>query len=258
MIRIRRSSSPEITDHDLVAFADGSMPASARQRVREAIAADPALAESVAAQRTALSALRATNADLAPHTLRLQLERQSPRGRRHRRGFLPLAAAIPVAAATLLLTGVTGGIAGPSVASAVALALRPAALAAPPQRDHSALLARPTVAGLSFPYWADRFQLDATGARDDRLNGQSTATVYYGRGERTVAYTIVSGQPLGTAGATAAFIKNGTSLHEFVLDGRHVVMWLRRGHTCVLSSSAAPTSLLLRLAAWKADGHIPY
>jgi hypothetical protein len=41
-------------------------------------------------------------------------------------------------------------------------------------------------------------------------------------------------------------------------DGRTVVTWERDGHTCVLSSTEAPSAELLALADWRGKGAIPF
>jgi hypothetical protein len=51
---------------------------------------------------------------------------------------------------------------------------------------------------------------------------------------------------------------HGTHLQVLRLDGRLVVVWLRRGHTCVLSGARTSVSVLSRLAAWKAGGRVPF
>ena len=43
-----------------------------------------------------------------------------------------------------------------------------------------------------------------------------------------------------------------------MLDGRHVVTWLRGGRTCVLSGTALPRAVLVKLAAWNGKGTIPF
>jgi hypothetical protein len=104
------------------------------------------------------------------------------------------------------------------------------------------------VSGLPFPYWEDRFDWRAAGARTDHLAGRVATTVFYRRGAQRVAYTIVSGQPLAAPASHAALS----------IAGRQVVTWLRRGNTCVLSGRGVPVAELVRLAAWRGHGRIPY
>ncbi|MGH2915137.1 MAG: hypothetical protein ACRDMX_09115, partial [Solirubrobacteraceae bacterium] len=163
------------------------------------------------------------------------------------------------AAAVIAVVVFAGGPAGaPTVAQAAALANRPAVAAAPGPRGESATLAGLSAAGLPYPYWDDRFAYKATGVRRDRLDGRLATTVYYTRGERQVAYTIVSGTPLPTGASTRSTTRNGVQLRSLSTHGRLTVTWLRRGHTCVLTAANTPLAVLLRLASWRGEGDIPY
>ena len=108
----------------------------------------------------------------------------------------------------------------------------------------------PRADGIPFPYWEDRFHWRAIGARTDRLAGRAATTVFYRRGGQTIAYTIVSGQAL------SAGLHSGLGM--FSTAKGHVVSWLRRGHTCVLSGRGVPFAALVRLATWRGHGPIPY
>jgi hypothetical protein len=125
-------------------------------------------------------------------------------------------------------------------------------------RHDGVTLPRLRAAGLPFPYWEDRFDWRATGARTDRLDGRVETTVFYRRGARSIAYTIVSGRRLRAAAGARTIVRAGTTLTSFSTDGRQVVTWLRRGHTCVLSTRDAPLDALLKLAVWRGRGRIPY
>jgi hypothetical protein len=115
-----------------------------------------------------------------------------------------------------------------------------------------------TGAGLSFPYWEDRFGWTAVGFRRDRLDGRTLSTVLYVRGARRLTYTIVSGPALrGVTGARAT-VRAGTRLETIPLGGRMVVTWLRRGHTCMLSGAGVSAAELVALGSWRGGGAIPY
>src|SRR5207249_5651727 len=118
------------------------------------------------------------------------------------------------------------------------------------------LLAR-SVERVPFPNWRDR-GWRAVGTRDDVIDGRKAETVFYERGGRRVAYTIVSGPPLPTPSNGEHSVRARVELTRLVLDGRAVVTWRRKGHTCVLSGAGLPREDLLSLASWKAGGKIPY
>jgi hypothetical protein len=172
-----------------------------------------------------------------------------------------LAAAAAVLAAAAIATPLAllaTSAAAPSLADALAPARRPAAARVQPPPDGRVILPQVTGAGLAFPYWGDRFGWQATGIRWDRVHGRTLTTVLYVRGERSIAYTIVSGPPLSAPAAARIAIRGGTRLTSLSLAGRNVVTWMRRGHTCVLSGWNVPTNQLVALGAWRAHGAIPY
>jgi hypothetical protein len=97
-----------------------------------------------------------------------------------------------------------------------------------------------------FPDWEARWGWRAVGARTDRLDGRRAVTVIYRKGGSGVHYTIVDGAPLPwprgarrvTAGRVrAAVLRDGDAA---------LVVWNRRGHSCILASRTADTSRLLR------------
>ena len=242
----------QLSERDLTALADGSLPASRRPRVERAVAASSELQSDLTAQRRALAALSDAAHERAPSALRARLElaRDPHLTRRHpRRQWTAIPAAAAVAAAVIVLT-VGGGPAGaPTVAAAATLSgrapLHPAGAASGSE------LRWPTASGLSFPAWARRFDFVATGARTDRLGGRLATTVFYARGDQQIAYTIVSGRPLAAGAAARESTWDGTRLESFAASGRVVVTWLRSGHTCVLSGSPGLLAELQRLAAAK-------
>jgi hypothetical protein len=207
--------------------------------------------------------------DCAPAALRVRvaLIAASAQAKRARspRPHLPrlnagIAAALAAAGALAVPLVLLGGGAVPSVAEAVALSARPPVVRVHEPSDGHVTLPRVHAAGLSFPYWGDRFGWKAIGFRRDTVGGRTLSTVFYVRDGRRVAYTIVSGPPLAAralAGAHATVLA-GTRLRTAALGGRALVTWLRRGHTCVLSGAGVSAGELLALGSWRGGGAIPY
>jgi anti-sigma factor RsiW len=256
---------PIPTERDLVALADGSLPAARRVRVERAVASSPELQAVLAAQRRALAAIDDAAVERAPHALRARLELTREPTRRHGTRTMPgLARLLPagglaaaLAAVAVVLT-IGGGVQAPTVAQAAVLATRTPVAAAPKQHEHTAMLAGVNAAGLPFPYWQDWSGFRAVGVRHDRFDGRPTTTVFYQRGGMRVAYTIVSGRPLASGAATSRTARDGVTVWTLAAHGMRVATWLRRGHTCVLSSGNVPGSVLVRLASWRSGGSIPY
>jgi anti-sigma factor RsiW len=214
---------PEV-EADLVALADGNLSPVRRIEIEARVAAEPSLAAALEQQRAALSLLAGLNQP-AP----LDLRRRVCELRRRRRGivlrrWLPLGFVATAAAAAALMLLVAGG--APAVDEVVAAALRPAT-------------AQPTGAeqldGLRFPRPAN---WRAVGVRSDTLDGRATRTVFYERGGRRVAYTIVAGPPLD---ASSGHLRS---------RGRAAFRWVRDGHTCVISGSV-DSALLTNVSRWR-------
>jgi hypothetical protein len=195
----------------------------------------------------------------APLRVRVALIRVMGRRRQHRRGAPALAAAALALVLAIPLVLVGGGVGGAvSVAEAVALGARPPVAAVHEPPDGRVTLPRVSAAGLSFPYWEDRFGWRAIGFRRDRLDGRTLTTVVYVQAHHRLAYTIVSGPALATPAAARSTLEDGTRLTALDEAGRRVVTWLRRGHTCVLSGAGVSQAELLALGAWRGGGAIPY
>jgi anti-sigma factor RsiW len=243
----------ELSERDLTALADGSLPASRRPRIERAVAASPQLQADLAAQRRALAALAAASEERAPSVLRARLElARDPRPRRALPGrrWTAIPAAAAVAAAVVVLA-VGAGPGAPTVASAATLALRAPLHPAGAEAAHTETLRWPTAGGLAFPDWAREYGFKPAGVRTDRLGTRAATTVFYDRGSARIAYTIVAGGPLSAGTATRESMRGGTRLRSFDASGRAVVTWLRDGHTCVLSGNPALLSEMQRLAASK-------
>jgi hypothetical protein len=259
-------STPSLNERelaDLAALADGSLAPERRAEVEARVESDPELAALVEEQRSAVDLVRTAAADArAPLALRERVEadrqRLAPRARRRRRGLMGgLAAALAVAALALVLALPGGTPGAPNVVQAAGLTALPPTTAAP-ERSAGSKLLDTAVDGVAYPYWGDSFAWETTGARRDRLHGRDTATVFYGKNGKRIGYTIVSGPALKTPASARTTVLGGVTLRSFTHDGRTVVTWLRSGHTCVLAGTNVPLPVLLRLAAWKGKGGVPF
>jgi anti-sigma factor RsiW len=260
----RRSSALE---RDLARLADDALPSRRRELLRRLLAGSPELQRRLDEQRRARTAVRSAAArERAPLALRIRHHRLTTRPSRRSLvpGRLGLGLGLGLAATLAALAAIVGlagtGPAAPTVALAATVAARPAVASVGEPPDDTVRLPGVRAAGLPFPYWEDRFGWRATGARTDRVDGRAMTTVFYRRGGRQIAYTIVSGRTLapGTS-PVRALTRARTELATFSTNsGRHVVTWMRRGHTCVLSGQNVPLKALLELASWRAHGQIPY
>jgi hypothetical protein len=200
----------------------------------------------------------------APFALRERIEADRTRARtgRRRRGLRVLvpAGGLLVAAivALVLVTGDTPS--PPTVLGTAQIAARGPLLPAPKEDPANPAVLQRDVDGLPFPYWGDAFTWEAVGARDAKIEGRSTQTVYYEnpQGAR-VAYTIVSGEALDVPEGARTRTVNGVPLHVTEQGAKRIVTWERAGHTCVLTAArTVPEAKLLALAAWKGKGNVPF
>jgi hypothetical protein len=242
---------------ELAALADGSLPPARRAEVEARVAASPQLQALLAEQRRVQAAIRAAD-EPAPHRLRAAVAAE--RGRRpvvrHVRLAAGLACVVSALALLFLLPG--SETPAPTVAQAAQLAERAPDRDAPGGYPGHPSLLNLEVDDLPYPNWREHFGWRAVGYRSDGLEGRDTRTLFYERLRLRIGYTILSGGPLATPARARSALVNGTVLHSFVLDGRTVVTWQRRRHTCVLSGAGVSRETLLRLAAWKNGGSIPY
>ena len=247
-------------ESELAALADGSLPPERLAEVSARVAASPELAARLAEQERALMLVRASAVD-APSRLRARIEAER-RGRddraRRRRFVYGGALATVAAAAVALLVTLPGGVGGPTLAQAAALATRPAQQPAPPPLAREPKLLARSVDGLPFPNWAGKFGWRAAGARVDRLAGRRAVTVFYRKDGKLIGYTIVSGRALRVPDDAARVRREGTLLRTFTSAGRPAVTWLREGRTCILSGAGVPDAVLLKLAPWKGKGSVPF
>src|SRR5215208_5719767 len=246
---------------DLARLADGTLPADRRDEVEATIAASPQLSALAQRQDHALNLLRGTTDTGAPARLRAQVERAHDRGRsrdsrRFRIGGTVVAvAAAAVLALVLVLPGAVSG--GPSVATAAELAEKPPTQPAPGMTTTPQLLAA-DVDGVPFPNYAAKFGWKPVGAREDDPSGRGTTTVFYEKGGRTIAYTIVSGDALDPPSDARTTKRGGVEYRAFRSGSRDVVTWERDGHTCVISGKDTPSAELVSLADWRGKGAIPF
>jgi hypothetical protein len=211
-------------------------------------------------QQRAVDLIAAANAQVeAPPRLHAQVRalRAEAGGRRRRwqlglAGFAAAAtAATAVAAFVLVLDGAEKA---PTVGQVVAAVFAGggAEEPAPPLADEPALLAV-SAEGLPFPNWATpKLGWRATGVREDELEGRRLTTVFYEKGGRKVAYTIVGGRPLEQEGRR--LVRKGVELRA--ADG--VVTWKRGDQLCVLVGQGVPVETLAKLAVWDGRGAVPF
>jgi anti-sigma factor RsiW len=244
---------------DLAALADGTLEPEAREALQRRVDESPELADALARQQDALTAIRATEEEPAPYALRAMVEAMAaraaaetrhdrPAARAPRRRLIPRpralafgGSAVALAAAAVVLF--SGGASGPSVAEAAQVALAPPRSPAPAAQPDERWLAA-SVDGVAYPYWADANGWRAVGSRTDAVEGRAVRTVFYDDAQgRRIGYAIAAGGPLSVA--------HGTSVGRFTVvrtNGAAVVTWLRDGHTCILAARGVDASVLMKLA----------
>lgn len=238
---------------DLMALADGTLPAGRRAEVEATIAASPELKSTFEDQLRSVTLIRGAVSDVyAPPGLREQARLRQPRRKSATAFRLSFGGglAIAVAAALMLIVLVlpSGSPGAPTFSAAAALATRSATAAAPAaDPQHPFWLRR----GVGEVYFPDRpFGLRAVGQRIDRLGGHQAVTVFYSWRRERVAYTIISLPSLRQPAAAGVRV-GGLMVRSLTMSGRQVVTWRRSGHTCVLSATGLTARQLERLAAWR-------
>ncbi len=73
-----------------------------------------------------------------------------------------------------------------------------------------------------------------------------------------MAYEIVSGAPLRLGASAGRTWRQGVGFRTLSSPRGAVITWMRDGHTCVLVGNHAALPTLLKLAAWRQGGRIPY
>src|SRR4051794_3272534 len=244
---------------DLARLADGTLPAERRSEVEARVAASPQLASIVENQRVTLDALRATAGTGAPARLRADVERRRGTDRSSARrpkrlvlgGAVAAAAAVTIALVLILPAG------APSVDDAASLASKAPSQAAPASVPGTPQILSAKVDDVPFPNYAAKFGWKPVGARADNPAGRDATTVFYRKGDRSIAYTIVSGDALDPPSDARTTTRAGVEFHTFRTGGRNAVTWERDGQTCVLSGNAPPSELVA-LADWRGQGAIPF
>jgi hypothetical protein len=262
------NANPDLSPADeaaLAALADGRLSMAERVALEARMDSEPGLAAALGRQRTALSLITAAvEGTSAPLALRARIEALQAQPRRswlgRMRGRMPVIptralAGATVAAAVAIALVVSGS--EPSISDVLSAATGSPTAAIAPFPAQSKLLGE-QVEGVRFPNYAGKFGWKATGARTDEINGRSTRTVYYAKGGRTIAYTIVGGEALPEPKNARRAIREGTPLRSLDAKGRTVVTWRRQDHTCVLSGTGVPSGELLTLAGWHAKGEVKF
>jgi hypothetical protein len=123
--------------------------------------------------------------------------------------------------------------------------------------DRRTLLER-EFAGVTFPNWGGEFGWARDGVRSGQVDGRATDTVYYFHTHHRIAYTVVDGPPLDPPDDASRVTVDGVKLHRFRDGPLDVVMFVRGGHTCVLSGDVHDPDTLLKLASWRAGGDVRF
>ena len=100
--------------------------------------------------------------------------------------------------------------------------------------------------GVAFPALAAHQGWVAVGRRTDQVSDRSVTTVVYGREGRRLAYSVVSGPPLGAPPGSRSVGGRPPVVLAFDAGGRTAVMTLRGGHTVVASAVGVPLAALVR------------
>ena len=108
-----------------------------------------------------------------------------------------------------------------------------------------------------FPDFSRRYGWRAAGVRHDKVDGRDATVVYYRKGEREIAYVIVSGAGLPKPSSVSESVRRGVEYGSFSSEGHPAVTWERVGHTCVLTGAASDAELLT-LASWRGGGALNY
>ena len=228
---------------ELAALADGTLPADRRPEVEARVAASPELQELLERQRQSL-ALTETLDDEPSASLGDAVRERVGTRRTRRRSLAPRLAATGVAVAAVLVAALvlTGGPGAPSVAQAAELAANGPTEPAPASTGGATLAL--DVQGVTFPDFAQSHGWQALGVRRERVGDRDVIAVYYGKGNRRLAYMIVSGDGLRSPSGGQTTTVGGTPYQAVRLNDRLVVTWQRGGRTCILLGDATRAELV--------------
>jgi hypothetical protein len=247
-------------ERDLARLADGTLEPERARELEERVAESPELSALLAEQRGALTAVRGLD-EQAPMALRERIESMRERGvpKRKRARSFGLVGALTTAAACVAVAVaviVGSGAGGPTLAKASAFTLQPSTGPAPSHSFDGTL--NLNIDGVPYPYWQDEYGWKASGSRVDKVDGRTATTVFYSKGNKRIGYTIVTGKPVKLPGSAQMTSSKGITFHTAPLHGATVLTWERRGHSCILSGFNVSKQQLLKLAAWKDAGELPY
>ena len=242
-----RLSEQEITD--ACAFADGTLPEARRAEVERRVQASLELTALVVRQRSALTATARLASEPVPDSLRIAVDRLQPKARRPRLSWALSAAAVAAAVLVVFVVlSVSAGPGGPTVAAAADFALQAGDGSGSRRRCRHEQTGRGR--GRRFvPDYAAAYGWQASGVRTGEVDGRPATVVFYQKDGQTVGYAIVDGAALARPGGAASTTRAGVEYLTLTQNGRRVVTWENRGHTCVLVGSA-PASELVTLASW--------
>jgi hypothetical protein len=205
----------------------------------------------------AAQALRA-GGPVAPPRLHARIDALVQHRARVRRRQMAIAAATALALVVLLPLIALMRSGEDTTIQLARLADRPAQQPAPAvDMGRRALLER-EFAGVTFPNWGGEFGWARDGVRSDHVDGRATDTVFYFHTHHRIAYTVVDGPPIDPPDDASRVTVDGVELHRFRDGPLDVVMFVRGGHTCVLSGDVHDPDTLLKLASWRADGDVRF
>jgi hypothetical protein len=183
--------------------------------------------------------------------------RRRPATVTRRLGFAAVAA-LALIAVVIAIGSVGGGSSHPgssrlSLQAAANLTLSAATGPAPAESGQHRSQLSVAVAGVSFPYWRERFGWRSSGTRSDEVAGRMVRTVFYVNSDgRRVGYAIASGHAPSTSGGTVVR-RWGVSYRLLQHDGATVIAWQRGGHLCVMAGRGVSARTLLNLASWGSE-----
>jgi hypothetical protein len=187
----------------------------------------------------------------APPALRERLEADRARAatRRRRRWRVGGATGALAAVAAVIVALVTGGPGAPSLAQASEIALRPPTAGAPAVDPHDPRFVQVQVGGVRFPNLGGEYRSHwkAVGQRRDEVGDRHARTVVYDvAGAGRVGYPVLDGTALAIPKGTP-WVTRGDTPVAVVRDGggRAVLVWNRRGQTCILASRGLTVAQLL-------------